>query len=252
MSAGAGDAVYAIPTIQAMGGGDLILDIPRPLFDYIAPLLRVQPCLKRVMHYNDCNVPVGAVDLNKFWGHSNLQYKNLTDLIAEMQGIKLEQNVKENGWLENSNKANIKYKYAIINKTHRYSDKLFNWKNEIKFLKKEGCDIVFMGLYEEYIAFIKKYGSCCEYCEVSDALQASYVVKYAKYFSSNESSMLAIRKGFGLSTRIEQSPNSNHCRFNTSHETIINKSTRKLHYTLVSLKRIVKMLLTGDASLGVK
>lgn len=240
ISAKLGDIIYSLPSVKLMGGGTYIYGNP----DYkgyllIKPLLESQSYIKECKYISEVSLPKDFINLDLFRNVDGGNKFHLADVYLKVFGFK-SYNWSEDYWLDNI-ENNIEKSYSIINRTERYNDKFFNWKSEIKFLKENSDTIYFMGLDYEYNNFIKKY-KCkdLQHYKVSNYLDAAYFIAGAKFFSGNQSSLLAIRQGLGLPYRMEQSPNHIDCNQYSNNETILNPLTRRAHLLAYTIKRIIK------------
>lgn len=245
LSAGLGDCIYSLPTVREMGGGTFIYGGSYKGYEAIKPLLEEQFCITKCVHSSQVSLPQGFINLDWFRNSPDFGKRHFVQLFREQFNLPPYDFIKNSGWLEDIRtvKASF-YPYAIVNVTPRYRDKVFKrlggWDREIKKLYKMGVDkMFFMGFIEDYEELKSYTNSPIDYFPTNNLLEAAQMIKGAKYFSGNQSVLLAIREGLGLPYRLEWSPNhTDTCQFNDN-ETIINRRTRKIHFAITSAKRLM-------------
>ena len=199
-----GDIIFSLPTIKAMGGGELYItkyDEQRAMS--IAKLIRVQPYIKAV-HVVDV-APEGCINLNKFREHAG-HHQNLVEAHFKGQGLQVDETWK-NGWLT---LPNLTYfvndiHYSVINRTTNYADPNFDWAKEYDYLKELTGTVLFIGYKDEYKLFCEKFKRFPTYFEC-DFLRAAYLIKDAYMFTGCYSAMSTIAMGLGINYRLEQAP----------------------------------------------
>lgn len=242
-----GDIIYSLPTVAKMMKGfhvcTFVTGLPRKLHELIAPLLRVQPYIGDVLHISETELPIGFINLDWFVRSPHNTRQHIVNAHRESQGLPLFDFKKEGEWLWVPSAPTLVHgRYAVINVTSRYRDKIFNWSSELEWLLKKVDRIYFVGLPEEWIEFKTKYkanSSKVVYYKIENYLQAVYLIKNAAYFSGNQSSLLAIRQALALPYRMEQSPNHVDCNQYSERETILNPWTRKVHKTITAARMII-------------
>lgn len=233
-----GDMVYSLPTVRAMGGGVFITGMDIVSHNAIAPLLLRQPYIHGVLHISGSGLPPDFINLSNFRNHPLFTRKHIALLHAETFGVDI--TGWEKGWLTTT-QSHI-HPYSIVNVTPRYRDRFFNWDREVRFLFSKVQTVFFLGHVKEYAEFINKSkGNSIRrkviYKPVPTLEHASYYLNASQYFSSNQSSLLAIRQGLGLPYRFEQSPNHLDTEQGSPHETIINPVTRRIHLVAICAKK---------------
>lgn len=237
-----GDIIYSLPTVQAMAEPDdynvFVTGLPKKAHEALHLLLIKQPVIKAVLRVDETELPIGYINLDYFRQsplvHAHLVTKHLKEFTLHDYKWCMP-------WLQVVAPTFTKNKFAVISVTGRYRDKFFNWGTELDWLLKRVDAIYFVGDYDEYADFSKKYKrKGLYYYPTMDLWQAAKMIQQAVYFSGNQSSMLAIRQGLALPYRMEQSPNHTDCNQYSENETILNPRTRKLHLFVTTLKRIMK------------
>jgi hypothetical protein len=79
----------------------------------------------------------------------------------------------------------------VINKTHRYPNNLFPWKELVNTFSRE---MIFVGLESEHRDFCQKYGKV-DYHKTMDMLDVAQVIAGSDLFIGNQSSPNAIAEG---------------------------------------------------------
>lgn len=241
-----GDIIYSLPTIQKFGGGNIIIGNPnKGIYYAIKSLLQYQSYITDVKYIDEVEImPKDFINLDHFKLSTNVNKEHLVNLFLTSFDFE-KYNFDFNPWLNAKVTENHGNEYAVINVTSRYRDKFFDWRKELKFLSKNVPCIFFMGTKNEFDDFREKYAGritvahAFAYWPTKDLLEASGIILHAKYFSGNQSSLMAIRQGLGLSYRMEQSPNHVDCNQFSQNEIIINPISRKIHMGLSTLKQII-------------
>jgi len=213
----AGDIIFSLPTIKAMGGGTLqITNFNKQKSESIKKLIEVQPYINEVIITDGY---VGGLDLNRFREHA-AHNVNLVEAHFRGQGIPIDPTWKE-GWLTLPELDLHKSSYSIINRTTNYADPNFNWANEVEYLKTISDKVFFIGYKSEWELFNSKFGTDVEFIEV-DFLEGAYLIKNAVMFTGCYSAWSTIAMGLGINYRLEQAPGHTCSSLFEPRETIIN------------------------------
>lgn len=191
-----GDAIYALPSVRALGGGTLYF-VSRPwtrtrwtpqLLFTIKPLIYATGYAEAKLHGDE-------------WiDHDFTTFRNggqkLGRTIAERQSRWVGAGISLEPWL----KAEARLRAPIvINRGSRWQGFHFPWK---ELLKEFFSEIVFIGLPKEHQDFEKEFGRVT-YCETSDLLEAAEVIAGCELFIGNQSAALAIANGLGKPVAVE-------------------------------------------------
>lgn len=238
-----GDIIYSLPAIKALGGGVIYNGLSFNQHAALAPLLECQSYVKGFFHESEFGLPKGFVNLEDFV-HLQKNPNHIIESFAKVMGVKVD--IKE-PWLVlpgKSERREEKVPYAVINITPRYRDKIFSYRRHLEMLRRNTCwPIVFLGLYEEYQIFRKKYPNAyIRWVKTDNLLEAAYIIQGAKYFTGTQSSLLAIAEGLGRSYFFERSPFLDNCRTGRTNETVLNNHTHKIHHALSRLQEIGRNL----------
>lgn len=231
-----GDTIYALPTIEVMGGGDLYLRLPEHLFIALKPLLLAQPYIRNVYwrHLWDAELkaalPDDCIDLDLFRKQPCLHLPHLCQLHLDAQGVSGVSGIKDDSWKHGwltlppiDDAPAPAGKYAVINRTPRYNDPHCDWRKEIGYLYTLADKIYFLGLESGYKTFTEQFGdNDIEYMPTADYLTATYIIQYAVMFTGNQSSLLAVAEGLGIPYRMEQAPGHTNCNLFVPREKVIN------------------------------
>lgn len=251
-SAGLGDQIYSLPVVKLLGGGIYVIGDKYEQYLAIKPLLEAQSYISECKHISEIDLPRDFINLDKFRNSPLGNKVHLVDLFLDYFGFP-KYDWSKGGWLENiGDLVPTTHEYMVINVTPRYRDKIFqklnSWKKECyKQGMLNNLPVYFMGQYEDYVE-LKKQIECKSklyhpfkllYFATEDLYLAASVIKWAKIFSGNQSSLLAIRQALGLPYRFEQSPNHVDCRTFSKNETVINPLTRKLHLFIITIKKLL-------------
>jgi hypothetical protein len=197
-----GDAIYALPSVAALGGGD-ILFASRPwtrtrwedgdLLALIQKLFERQPYVDSVALYAGEHLDI---DFSTF---RNGGYK-LGDTIIERQrrwvGAKLGRE-KDGGWLSNIRALTLAP--IVINRALRWQGFHFPWK---ELVEEFGREMIFIGTSDECRLFIAEFGRVLFY-RCADLYEAAQLIAGSELFIGSQSAPLAIANGLGKSVIVE-------------------------------------------------
>ena len=199
-SGDAGDILYAVPSIRALGGGALYFD-SRPwtrsrfgpaLLAALKPLLEEQDCIEKVALHD------GELIDYDFSTFRNGGYK-LGDTIIERQRRWLGAEIDiSKPWLTVGAPTPLPGK-TVINRAERWLGFHFPWKAIVEAKAKE---LVFIGLPHEHKEFCKEFGEV-EYIYTIDLLEAGKLVAGADFFIGNQSAPNAIANGLHKASLLE-------------------------------------------------
>ena len=218
-SGATGDIVFSLPTIKAMGGGNLyITNFDKQRSESIKKLIEVQPYINEVI-ITDGNV--GGYDLNKFRQHAG-HHVNLVKAHFRGQEIPVDESWTE-GWLTlpKNNITKALGEYCVINRTTNYEDWGFDWSREVMYLESLAKKVYFIGYEAECKLFNETFGTNVEYLEC-DFLEGAYIIQNAVKFTGCYSAWSTIAMGLGIEYRLLQAPNHTCSSLLKPRETIIN------------------------------
>lgn len=215
-----GDLIFSLPTIRAMGGGNLYItpyDMQRALS--VAELVRLQPYINSVIVGD---APSDAIDLDKFRQHAG-HHENLIHAHFKGQGLPIDESYKD-GWLtvpEIIEPFIWDGKYSVINYTTNYMDKAFDWKKEVDYLLTISDRVYFVGYEAEYDLFQMLFNTDAYFYKCNFA-EAADLIKYAEMFTGGYSAMATIAQGLGRTLRLVQAPGHTCSSLFVPRETIVN------------------------------
>ena len=208
-----GDIVYALPTIRALGGGVLYLDVAggrdepacraqcidgrtkfsRAGFDFIAPLLRRQPYLAEVAVWSgeavDCNLDRFR---NKFVdGTARSRTHNLLDLHLDAFGLPPAD--PDLAWLECGDPIVLERRVVVSRSPRMQAN--FAWFVTRKAVFRDRA--VFVGLPKEHEYFEYTFDVSIPYRPVADALEMARIIAGCEMLVANSSFALAVGIGLG-------------------------------------------------------
>jgi hypothetical protein len=215
-SGNAGDVIYALPAVRALGGNagailKLELNVPlrdksichplgavqlnRKMYDMLAPLLTAQPYIKRLEEY-ERGSPLDY-DLDSF---------RESPLLIDRLGI--------SRWYFYmfGLAADLSQPWLTVEPDRTYAQSLvvarsFRYRNlalSHRFLEGRG-DIVFVGLHDEYEDF-KQQAPSARWVEVDDFLQLARMVAGARLFIGNQSFPYSLAEGLKVRRVLELDP----------------------------------------------
>jgi hypothetical protein len=191
-----GDALYALPSMRALGGGTLYF-ASRPwtrtrwgpgLLAAIKPL--IDGCGFSEAHLHDGEWIDHDFSTFRHGGH------RLGETIAAKQSRWVGAEISLEPWLraEENSLARI-----VINRGARWQGFHFPWKELLETFSDE---IVFLGLPHEHAAFQREFGKVF-FLPTSDLLQVAEIIAGAELFIGNQSACLAIANGLGKPIAVE-------------------------------------------------
>jgi hypothetical protein len=223
-SGDAGDVIYGMPVIKALGAGVLFLSphnrYPYPLnsrwarmggdpewVNNLKPLLEAQPYIWRVQYTHKTPFSTDH-DLNSFrlpWKTRTARdYESILSLNCRAFNLPL----PTEPWLTISDP--IVTTPICVNRTARYQNLDFNWT---RFIEKFHRQMTFVGTPQEYEVFCGFAPHCkFDYHPTKDALELARVIAGAKLFCGNQSLALAIAHGLYKNVVVECWPQNDNCR----------------------------------------
>lgn len=209
-----GDIIYSLPTIKALGGGNLYLgpnhrvgqppekEITQRVVDNLQPILNDQPYLKLVK-FND-NHTVGInYNLNQFrlpfvdWNQGRCTVEE-AETIKHTNLVKLYQlefNIPGELYLTKWLTCNESISYTnypiVVNRTFRYRNPDFPWCDIVDTFRDK---IIFLGLPAEYEDFCNKFGDI-KYVETPEFYTAYKIINGCKLFIGSQSFLYSLAEG---------------------------------------------------------
>lgn len=207
-----GDIVYSLPTVKALGGGCLYLDISggvgdpacenqcidrktkfnRDGFNFLEPLLKIQPYISEVKIWNGEKVDYNLNDFRHKFNDpkSRSKTKNLVDIHLESFGLPVMDD--NEAWIT-CDKSEPE-REIIICRSPRYQSN-FAWFQSNKFIFKEKA--MFIGLEKEHELFEWTFGIKIPYTKVKDSLHMCSLIAGSKMFIANQTFSLSLAIGLG-------------------------------------------------------
>jgi hypothetical protein len=205
-----GDIIYSLPTIKALGGGVLYLNLPEVIIDNIKPLLITQPYIKYVHAWKGEEV---TEDLDLFRKDPQISWKHLVE--SHLNANRIAGYDWKTPWLKMSTPAFTWLDYAVVNMTPRYPAANFDWEAEIRYLKSKYTNVFFVGDAKDNLHNLPQI-------QCATALQLAEVIHNSQVFVGNQSFALSIAEGLGHQYRMVRGDNHTNCDMHTPNETIIN------------------------------
>lgn len=210
-----GDIIYSLPVIKSLGGGTLYLDITggedepscraqcmdgktnfnKTSYDFIKPLIEVQPYIKEVKVYEkgqhiDHNLNMFRYKFNDPKARSKT--RNLLDLHMEAFGLP-EWDPNE-PWLFVNDPIILERKSFVSRSPRMQSNYPWFLVNKFKFRDQS----IFLGLPKEHEVFEWTFNIKIPYHPVKDALEIARILKGARALAANSTFILSV--GIGLGT----------------------------------------------------
>ena len=137
--------IFSLPTVRAMGGGDLyITNFDKQRSESIKKLIELQPYIHNVVVTDH---PPEGIDLNLFRQHAG-HHSNLVEAHFKGQGIPIDETWRD-GWLTLSEPNFVLFpgkRYSVINRTTNYADPNFDWAKEVEYLLTISDKVYFWGM----------------------------------------------------------------------------------------------------------
>lgn len=232
-----GDLIYSLPIVQQAGGGEFYLHLnqmdwigqhyygapPAPFhqgrmnladYEYMRSFMTAQPYITQfdVMRPN---VEI-THNLDRFRPAFVAHPANYLDLYAQIHGV--DPDLMYAPWLTVPEPRQIPGRPIVVNRTLRWTGAEPSpiWAD----LQAQGLEsqIVFVGLPDEYQAFVQSTGLAVEYCPTQTMLDLAQIIAGAETFVGNQSQAYALAVGLGvedivLEARVDMPLERNECYF---------------------------------------
>lgn len=224
-SGDAGDTIYSLATLKALGGGMLFItphnNFPFPMnsrwarsggaaefVDNLAPLIEEQPYIVGC-RYTHGQVYSCDYDLNRFrmsWGTKTPDMDSIYRLHGKAFGL----NLDEKPWLTVNDPIAFPNYPIVVSRTPRYRNSDFRWD---AICEKHRSQMIFVGTEDEHLnfsGFVAPHK--IPHFKTKNLLHMARVIAGAKVFIGNQSSPLAIALGLGKNSIVEEWPLNANCR----------------------------------------
>ena len=221
-----GDVIYALPTMQALGGGIIYLSLhhqqhmkdlqnrgyiphkfptgttkydrsPAGLtehsFELVRPLLLKQPYISSVLLWNGESVDF---DLNEWRTTTGIDFRRTSIAKACATQFRVDPSVCSSRWLSTDNVSSKVGRKIVISRSSRYQNERFPWR---RVLGKYADDSVFVGTSDEHNDFSAKFIPI-PFVETKDLLDLTRVIAASLLFVGNQSLPYAIAEGLKVAT----------------------------------------------------
>jgi len=201
-----GDLIYALASIEALGGGDLYLttrsDTRTPMsketLEFLRPLLENQPYIRKVQIHLSETIKYDFTEFRK-----SKKGRNLAEWQADYIGSRID--VKR-PWLTVPSNLGL----SIINRSMRYRNPI--WDEIWPLMLANRKNAVFVGLEEEHQDFVSRYGPI-HHEKVENALQLAVLIASAPIFIGNQSFPYSIAEAVKTNRIQESYPDNPDCIF---------------------------------------
>lgn len=189
-----GDIIFSLPTIRALGGGQLYLDptggLKDPLvkwadrrstklgitsIEFITPLLERQEYITKVGIFFD-SLPI-THNLNEFRQH--VKYNNLSD--SHLSAFGLNHDQRNEAWIKPLKPKRVAR--FIMSRSFRYQGNHGFWENYLPLMEK---DCAFIGFEDEHEVFQKTFMKKVPLYKVKDVEDMVNVIAGSDMFVSNQ------------------------------------------------------------------
>lgn len=215
-----GDIIYSLPTIAALGGGVLYLDITggadeetcrsqcpdgktkfnQQSFNFLKPLLEIQDYIKEIKIYKGERIDFNLNNFRYKFSDPNRrsQSRNLLDL--HLDAFNLPEWDHNTPWLK-VNKAVKLEKKTIVARTPRYQSS-HTWFEGQRSNLENKC--IFVGLEKEHDLFEWTFGIKIPFFKIKDALELAEILNGCNHLIANQTSILAIGIGLGSVSIVQE------------------------------------------------
>lgn len=179
-----GDIILSLSAVQAAGGGSYYIQNNPNAVKMLKPLIELQPYINKCGHKGLFRIDKSFVDFRKQglpWGVQ----------LAELHARWINQPVDfSKPWLSVPKDNKFRGK-IIVNKTQRYANHIFPWKELVKFI---GGRMLFVGYDHEYELFCNRFGKV-ERLLIKDYLELAIAINSSDCFIGNQSSANCVAEG---------------------------------------------------------
>lgn len=196
-----GDIIACLPTIRAMGGGNLVIgpgycreSMFGARFDAIKPLLEAQSYIRSVEWMSE---PIGITEDFSTFRKNHIKGESLAHWQARHLGVE----ISLEPWLD---VGPIRRDPALVifARSPRYHFPHFPWFKLIKQHK----DAVFVGAPSEHVTFCEEFRCKIGYQPTGDLLELAKLIASAGAFYGNQSCPFWIAAGLGVNLTQEVWP----------------------------------------------
>lgn len=233
-----GDAVYAMPTIRALGGGHLVFRpknyVREPMFpekvDRIATFFASQPYILTVQYMSHVEYCTHNLDdFRAVWQRLRQQGSNSAYNLAELHLIaqKLPLRFADEKWVELpplKSDYNLVRPSVIFSRSFRYHNNAFPWKAVYEKYKNVAT---FLGTNDEWQNFNGNVGAVPR-IDTPTLLEAAYLISGCKLFVGNQSALFALAVSMRVPRVLEVWMADQNCWFSDQINGVDEKVERQL------------------------
>lgn len=202
-----GDAIYALPTIRALGARKLYgVEVPwcRPNWHGRSKALkRLVESQPYVDSWQDHHGEPLDINLSSYRAYGHRFGETIINRIARYARVQVDQSEP---WLEVEPDPRTRDR-IVINRCPRWLGQRFPWKQIVQQFKR---DILFIGLDGEWKAFCSEFGMV-EYLRTGDLYDAARAIQGSHLYIANQSSCNAICEGLKHPSVLETCLTSQDC-----------------------------------------
>ena len=187
-----GDVLAFLPTIQSLGGGNLVI-CSRPdcttmkgaKYEALRPLLEAQPYIHSIRYEeNPKDVTHDGTGFRKF-------HNNGEDIVViQARNLKVPPPGYRK-WIHVTPDPRTAGR-IVVARSPRYRNYNFPWR---KIARRYGSKLSFVGIVQEYEAFVRETGVKVEWLPTRDLLDVARAIEGADFFFGNQSSPFWVAAG---------------------------------------------------------
>jgi len=204
-----GDILYALPTVKALGGGILYLDVdggktepevikqnPRGRNKFNANgYATIRPLLLQQPYLTDVQVWQGqAVAYNLDQARRLMSDQRLNLVALWLKAFNLNPAIFNQPWLTINDPPLRLHKPMLVNRTCRYHSKYHWWAANAPALAQQA---IFLGFEKEHEIFEYTFDVKIEFFKARDALHIAQLLLGSQWLIGNQSFIMAIAHGLG-------------------------------------------------------
>lgn len=212
-----GDIVYAMRVIKELGGGRVLLSrngktrepMNQSNVGIISPLMLSQSYISSASYSTSPEADIDFNDFRPMIDRRAVYGKKLGAYYADVCNV--DPAIFDDGtpWITAINKSTLTSGKVVINRTNRYRNNLFPWKDVLKLFYGRCC---FIGTPAEHSEFCSDHGAV-SYIPTKTLLEAAELIAGADWFVGNQSCCYAIAEAMKCNVIQETCIEAPDCRF---------------------------------------
>lgn len=210
-----GDIVQALPTIRAMGKGELVCSMAPHRVESLATFLRLQRCITGVRHvprpmWNQ-RIPGVTCDLNAVFDLPGPAKRSI--IVAHAQALGVSLVAPASPWLDpDPSWVRGAHDRVLVNRTHRYRHPRAPWAAVLKKERAIYAEMAFVGTPKEHADFQAEFGEIT-YLPTETVADLARAIYESRKLLCSQSLAFTIALGFGIDHVLECAPDHTNCLY---------------------------------------